>query len=413
VPDFPAPDDLVEVKVDAVVAGGDGLARAPDGRVVFVPGALPGETVRVTYTDQKVSFARGRIVEIVEASPDRVAPPCPKVAAGCGGCTWQHVTPAAQRRLKAMIVQDALRRIGHIDIEVGLGPELAPFGYRTTINAGVVADRAGLRHYRSHDVVAIIGCLIAHPALRPLIDHGRYPGCRSLTLRAAATTGDRMVAAEPSAAEVLVPPGTMVVGANRLGSADEGAIHETVAGVRFRISARSFFQTRIDGAEALVAMVGDIADEVLGPPGRVLVDLYGGVGLFGATLGRRASAVELVEGNESAVADAVINLAGAGVRGNVVKADVARWRPCRADVVVADPPRTGLGAAAVDRIAATEATTVALVSCDAASLGRDAALLTKHGYQLRRATLVDLFPHTPHVEVVSWFSRHPSPGATP
>jgi 23S rRNA (uracil1939-C5)-methyltransferase len=396
---------ILEVTVDAVVAGGDGLARDSGGRVVFVPGALPGETVRVALVEEKASFARSRLVEVVTPSPDRMPPPCPKVAAGCGGCTWQHVRPTAQRRLKASIVQDALRRLGHVDIEVGDGPELAPFGYRTTFNCGVVGDRAGLRKHHSHQVVAIIGCLIAHPAVRPLIDHGRYPGCRALTLRAAATCGDRMVAAEPTAAEVLAPPGTMVVGPMRLGPGDEGAIYERVAGVRFRVSARSFFQSRIDGAEALVKLVGDIVGPALEAPGSVLADLYAGVGLFSATVGQRASAVELVEGNEAAVADAEVNLAHAGVRGTVVKTDVSRWRPSPVNAVVADPPRTGLGSAAVDRIAATGASRLALVSCDAASLGRDTALLAAKGYVLVEATLVDLFPHTPHVEVVSRFDR--------
>ena len=112
------------LEITSVVAGGDGLGRDASGRVTFVPGALPGETVRVELHQQKKDFARGRVVDVVVPSPDRAAPPCPFVAAGCGGCDWQHVQPGAQRRLKAAVVADALRRQARIDVVVDEGPVL-------------------------------------------------------------------------------------------------------------------------------------------------------------------------------------------------------------------------------------------------------------------------------------------------
>ena len=133
-----------------------------------------------------------------------------------------------------------------------------------------------------------------------------------------------------------------------------------------------------------------------------LVDLYGGVGLFAGALGP-VHHVTLVESGASSVADARVNLADRDVR--LLKSDVARWRPARADVVVADPPRIGLGATGVAAVAATHAPRLALVSCDPAAMGRDAKLLVAAGYVLRSSTLVDLFPHTSHVEVVSRFDR--------
>jgi tRNA/tmRNA/rRNA uracil-C5-methylase (TrmA/RlmC/RlmD family) len=149
-----------------------------------------------------------------------------------------------------------------------------------------------------------------------------------------------------------------------------------------------------------VATVATAAGEVA--DGARLVDLYGGVGLFAATVGRGAN-VELVEASASSAADARVNLRDRGAR--VVRSDVARWRARPADVVVADPPRAGLGPDGVRAVRATRAPRLVLVSCDAGALGRDAGLLAGAGYRLVASTVVDAFPHTPHVEVVSRFDR--------
>jgi 23S rRNA (uracil1939-C5)-methyltransferase len=170
-----------------------------------------------------------------------------------------------------------------------------------------------------------------------------------------------------------------------------------VAGHRFRVSARSFFQARPDGAAALVDLVGRaLAGAGDGP----LVDLYGGVGLFAATVGR-GRRVTVVERAASAVADARVNVPG----GRVLLLDVDQWRPSHAAAVVADPSRHGLGKRGVAAVDASGATHLALVSCDPASFGRDARLLGAAGFAHEGSTLVDLFPHTPHVEVVTRFVR--------
>jgi 23S rRNA (uracil1939-C5)-methyltransferase len=176
-----------------------------------------------------------------------------------------------------------------------------------------------------------------------------------------------------------------------------------VAGRRWRISAESFFQGRPDGAEALVdAVVAALGDALV--DGATVADLYSGVGLFAGVLGERTGGrVVAVESNRSAVADARINLADLG-GARIVRSDVRRWRPSAADVVVADPSRHGLGAEVAARIGATGARALALVSCDPGALGRDAGLLAAAGWRLRSVGLVDLFPHTAHVEVVTgWF----------
>lgn len=387
--------DHVTLDITAIVAGGDGLARDGDGRVVFVGGALPGERVEAAILQRRKDFARATALEVLVASDHRVGPPCPFVAAGCGGCDWQHIAPAGQRQLKAEIVRDALRRQAHLEIEVALGPDLPAAGYRTTLRGDAIDGRFGFRHRGSHDVVPVGPCLVAHPLLDALVTDGRFPD-GEVILRAGARTGERLVVVRGDRDAVSVPDGVRVVTQAELGSGTRAWYHEELAGRRWRVSARSFFQARPDGAEALVDAV---RTALAGASSGHVVDLYGGVGLFAGTVD--AGKVTLVESVASSVADAKVNLRDRDVR--TVKVDVARWHATRADAVVADPPRSGLAAAGVAAVAATHARRVALVSCDPAALGRDAKLLGQAGYRLVSSTLVDLFPHTSHVEVVSRF----------
>ncbi len=392
----------IELTPTAVAAGGDAVARDADGRVVFVHGALPGERVVVQIHEERASYARGAIVAVLEPSPSRRAPPCPYAAGGCGGCGWQHVAPPTQRDQRRDLVVEALTRIGGLeDPAVDPGVALGTERYRTTVRCGVVAGRAGYRRRRSHDVLPVDDCLVAHPLVAELVAEGRFGSATEVTLRAGARTGERMVVAHPTAAGVRAPDGTIVVGTDELRRGRRAWYHEQAAGRSWRISASSFFQARPDGAERLVAEVTS-ALERLAPDAVTLVDLCSGVGLFAGTVGadRRVTAVER---HRPAVADGRHNLAGIDVRH--VRAGFESWRPAAADVVVADPTRAGLGRIGVDAVAATGAGLVVLVSCDAAALGRDTSLLGAAGYAFEGATLVDLFPHTAHVEVVSRFVR--------
>jgi len=363
-----------------------------------VTGALPGELVSVALDEERTRYARGHVVEVEEPSPARVEPPCEYVAQGCGGCTWQHIDAAAQRSLKVDIVRDALARLGHVDEpSVDPGPDLPATHHRTTVRMAVVDGRAAFRRRHSHDALAVEQCLVAHPLLNDIIAAGRFPGAEEVTMRCGVSTGDRLAIVAPSATGSSVPDGVVLVGTDELQAGHRAWIHEEVAGVRFRISARSFFQARPDGAAALVAAV---AAAIAGAPDGLFVDAYGGVGLFSATVGS-GRPVSLVEWSASAVADAKVNVPDA----KILRLDVARWRPSPAAVVVADPARTGLGRKAAAALAGTGASHLALVSCDPASLGRDTALLAGHGFEHDGSTLVDLFPHTPHAEVVTRFIR--------
>ena len=389
----------MNVDVVGLAVGGDGIGRAADGRVVFVPGALPGESVRIEITEERKSLLRGAIVEVLTASADRQVPWCPHVADGCGGCGWQHVRPQAQPELKRAIVVEALRRTAKLDAEfadqvVRIGRELPDRGHRTTVRAAVAPDgQVGMRAYHSDRIVSIGSCGVAHPSLDKIVwSMEVLPGVAEVEVRVAAATGERtirFVADDEDGRTVTSPP---------------GVLYETIAGARLRVSPGSFFQTSAVGADALVEAV----DAAVGPaqPGQTFVDLYGGVGLFAATVGERFDAVTLVELAPSSCSDARFNLSGRG-RAEVVQRDVARWRPTRrpgpAPVVVADPARRGLDRAGVDTIAACRPAKVVLVSCDVGAYARDVRLLIDAGFELTQAVCIDLFPNTPHVEVVSTF----------
>lgn len=408
----PVTSFVADLRITGAAVGGDGVAREPSGRVVFVEGALPGELVSARVVDQRRDHARAVVTGVTEPAPARVEPPCPFVAAGCGGCGWQHVEIAAQRSLKADIVADALHRLGGVgEPVVSPGTQLPAAGYRTTLRGAADGDgRFALREHHSHALVPVPGCHVAHPLVVEVLAEGRFPPGAEVTVRAGARTGERLVVVDAVEDDdvdddvdgdaVTVPDGVRVVTGAELAAGKRAWLHEEIAGVRLRVSARSFFQAGPEGAEALVAAVseavGDVAD------GARFADQYGGVGLFAATVGRRAR-IELVEASASSAADARVNLRE--LSGRAVRSDVARWRPRRMDVVVADPPRVGLGRTGVRAVAAARAPRVVLVSCDAGALGRDVRLLRGAGYDLESSTLVDVFPQTPHVEVVSTFVR--------
>lgn len=383
------------VRVEKMAAGGDAIAHLADGRVVFVDGALPGETVRVAITTNKRDFAKGVAVEVVQSSPHRVVPPCPEVANGCGGCGWQHAAPGAQLQWKADVVADALRRTAKLpDADIRVGGSVGAWGYRTSMRLAATPDgRVGLRAGSSHRVVALDSCMVAHPSLAALLPAARLAGGEELSVRASVATGaatawssSGSVRFEGSATHVAIGP--------------EAVLFEDVAGVRLRVTATSFFQSGPAAAELLVATVRDMCGEALRDLRGPLLDAYGGIGTFAATLGVEEALV--VESSASSCADAAVNL---GERGTVHRTPFEEWTPQPVELAVVDPARAGLGRAATDVLAATGAPVVVLVSCDPVSLARDTTLLAAHGYRHAGSTVLDLFPHTPHVEVVTRFER--------
>lgn len=385
------------VTIDGVAVGGGVVGRLADGRVCFVDGALVGETVELAITKDSGRHVRARVVDVIEASAHRVVPPCRHVERGCGGCDLQIASLDEQIRMKVAAIGDAWQRIGRLPRPEVTVRRLPAEAYRTTIRVGVTTTgEVGFRAVSSNRLVDVDSCFVAHPLVDEIVHSGRFVG-DEVMIRVGARTGERMAVVSPTAVGSSVSDGVQLVGAD---DARQAWIHEEVAGRRFRISARSFFQTRPDGAEALVDEVRTAVDR-FGPNPKRLVDLGAGVGLFAGTV--PAGGIVAVERSRSSVADARVNLADLGAE--VVGSSIESWRPTPADVVVADPSRQGMGRIGIDRIAATGARLVVLVSCDAGSGGRDAGLLIGAGYRCETVALVDLFPHTHHVEVVSTFVR--------
>lgn len=364
---------------------------------MLVSGALPGELVDVEVLEEHPRRLMARVAEVVERSPARVEPPCPHVAGGCGGCDWQHVDPAAAMALRVDILEDAARHVGRIEVPpIVAAPASGLSGARTTVRLARGSRRMGFRRHRSNEVIDIDRCLVAHRLVDDLIAELEPGRAEELTLRVGAATGERLVLASPTADGVVAPSDVLVVGEDELRAGRRAWIHDEVAGRRWRISARSFFQSGPAAAEGLVHAVGRAAEGA----GERLVDLYAGVGLFAGTIGAERRTVA-VERSPDSVADARVNLPGA----RVVRIDVRKFRATPADLVIADPARSGLGKEAVEVVDAIGASRVVLVSCDAAAFARDLAALIARGYRAVSVELVDAFPGTAHVEAVTRLER--------
>jgi 23S rRNA (uracil1939-C5)-methyltransferase len=410
----------LEVELDRIATGGAALGRSPDGKVVFVAGGLPGERVRASVVADHRTRVEADLLSVIDAAPGRRVPPCQHVEAGCGGCDWQHAEPDLQRELRRAIVVDCLTRLAQLDdVDVRLGPTLDPTGYRTTVRAAVLDGKAGFRAGRSHDVIPVDSCLVAHPLVDQVIADGRFGDASEVTIRAGANTGERLAIVTPTAEGVVVPDDVVVVGDDELRAGRNVRYHEEITGRRLRVSARSFFQCRPDGAEVLLDLV---AAALVGSDGALstdsaeamtVLDAYCGVGLFGVGLaaadGPLAASGSIrvfgVESNRGAVDDAIANYKANGVTGSVARVNMERWRPETVTAVIADPARSGLGKKVSAKLAATGAEVIVLVSCDPASLARDAKDLAGLGYDLHHVTVVDLFGNTSHVETVSRLVR--------
>jgi tRNA/tmRNA/rRNA uracil-C5-methylase (TrmA/RlmC/RlmD family) len=393
--------DLVDVTVGPPAHGGHCVARigGPHGQVVFVRHALPGERVTVAVTERHRGYLRGDAIAIHEAAADRVSPPCPYAhPGGCGGCDLQHVADTAQLAWKAAVVREQLARPGGMTPEeiddLGVRVERLPggtLGWRSRIRYAVdAAGRPGLLQHRSHQVVPIQRCRIAHPVLQELdVTRRRWPGEDAVEV-VASTGGD--ISVVTGGGDVCSGPAEVV---------------ELAAGRRWRVAVGDFWQVHPAAADTLVAAVLDLLEPA---PGEVGWDLYGGSGLFAAALaGRTGARVTVVESAAGGVAAARANLAdlrGIEVVPARVEAALARRRITGpVDVVVLDPPRTGAGARVVDGIVAAGPRAVAYVACDPAALARDVAAFAGRGYRLEELRAFDLFPMTHHVECVALLVR--------
>jgi tRNA/tmRNA/rRNA uracil-C5-methylase (TrmA/RlmC/RlmD family) len=425
----PEAGDLLELSVGEVVHGGWCVSRQDDTAwVIFVRHALPGERVRARITQATARFARADAVEILTPSPDRVPPPCRYARpGGCGGCDWQHASLPAQRAMKAAVVSQQLARIAGLDRQVEV-EELAGtsdgLGWRTVVTFAVGRDgTAGLRRHRSHEVIGIDSCLIAHPLVTGAgVTGSRWPGAASVEVCVSPQAGERAVLVAGPA----IRPGTeglpqvdadAVLVSGRSGRVTavrgRGYLTQHAAGHAWRVSAGGFWQVHPAAADVLGQAVLAALDA---RPGETALDLYCGAGLFAGLLAEAVGpdgTVIGIEQDQAAVRDARHNLRDwpwARVhRGDV--ADVLRRSGMQgASVAVLDPPRTGAARPVIDALCDDDGSQsalrrVAYVSCDPATLARDLRLLLDRGWRLSALRAFDAFPMTHHVECLAILSR--------
>ena len=468
--------NTITVTLTSIAHGGEAIGHHA-GKIVFVPYAIPGETVQAEIVEEKQRWARARLVRVVKASSDRTLPPCPYFGPGqCSGCQWQHIAYGRQLEFKAEVVADQLRRLGGIAeppvLEpIALADEAGLLEYRYRNHAQLVADatdrlgylrdgvgqgaarsemrRQGVRApgQPAHDVIAVDECLLLHPLLdemhsallagiaeaeavddRPEEDSTAASALpviiRRINLRAGVNTGQRLLAFETVGDRA---PGFLVeelpvrcVVRRRDGSVEgligDPWIEEEVAGRTFRISANSFFPSNTVAAEVMV----DLAAEMLAPQGHeTLLDGYCGVGLFGLSLAGQVGQVIAIEEAEAACDDfawngrdldnvtlhegtveEVLAALADGLASDALTSSSGRER---IDLALIDPPRSGAGLEVVQQLARLGVPKLLYISCDPATLARDAKLLIAAGYTLEQVQPIDMFPQTFRVESLALF----------
>ena len=434
----PSPREPVssEVRIEKLVPGGNGLARV-GAQVVFVKGGLPEERLRVLIGEKRRGVHYGEILQILDPSRDRVVPPC-SIYGQCGGCQLQHVSYEGQRQQKRAILTDALQRIGKIEIpEIEhVAPSPHPFGYRSTLRfvvfKGAKNFQLGFYQAETRNAVEAKACLLIPEPIQLLVSMvaKRLASLSSLPMylehvefRVSTTSTDVLIIFHGSykKAERVKTfleqfqklPGVIGCIAERSGPKTGRALSTSlVVGQDFvterfheltvHIGFRSFTQTNWPVYEAIGQKLRDWIGE---PQGLRVLELYAGTGVLGMTLAQNGAHVTLVEPNSFALADA---------RKSVALSHVSRCRfkqqtgetflPCvkneEYDVILVDPPRTGLSPHVTQELGRIRAPRVMYISCDVATLARDLSRLVNYGYRVVRMQPFDMFPQTAHIETL-------------
>lgn len=401
-----------------VAFGGEALGRL-DGKVVFVPYALPGEEVLLDLVEQRRDFARGEVARVLRRSEQRAAPPCPYFGR-CGGCQWQHASYPAQLEIKRQIVVQQLARIGRFpDADDLVRPTigmLSPWEYRNQVrfSFGRRFGELGFTRWRSHRLLRIDHCYLAHPRINGVLYQlqGRLAGERlhQVVVRVGANTGDLLIAPR---LPIEDPP------------SGQSHLEEELLGRRFRIAAPSFFQVNTrrerrplpaghrpgdwlpplpaDGLSMAELLALLVLDGVAPQGDELVIDAYAGVGTFGVLLAPRVRRVIAVEESPVAVQDARHNtrdLPNVEVRAGKAE-DLLPQLDVRPDAVVLDPARVGCAPPVLAALIAARPRRIVYVSCDPATLARDLRVLGDGGFRLERVQPLDMFPQTYHVESVA------------
>lgn len=423
-------NQIIPLHIDAIVSDGNGIGRH-EGKAVFVPATAVDDVLQVQVVKDTKNLAYGRIHQVVTPGPGRTPSDCP-ISGVCGGCSFRHLTYAAELAAKRGFVQDALRRIGHIEYEV---PPVLPSPlqnrYRNKAQYPVAAGPDGSFVYgfyaaRSHRIVPCADCLLQPPLLNQIAartaqllaasgvtayDEAAHSGLvRHIYLRMGGHSGqvmlclvltaphlpgaqvlvDTLTAEFPAIATVLLNVNraktNVILGGETTALYGDGYIEDTLCGVPLTLGPHSFSQVNTPGAEQLFGLAREYAAL---QDGEVLLDLYCGAGVIGLSMAAGAGQLIGVETVPQAV-EAARRLAEEGTR---------------PDVIVADPPRKGCDEATLAAMLHMAPARIVMVSCNPATLARDLATLLRGGYHIARLQPVDLFPRTKHVECVVLLSK--------
>ncbi len=445
--------EFVQLEIERLTSEGEGVAR-DQGFTVFVPGALPGDQVEAKVISTKPKYGRALPNRIIKAAKERVAPLCP-VYDTCGACQLQHLAYDAQLEHKRQWVVDALERIGKLTgvIVHPTLPMQEPWRYRNKAQfpVGLLAERivAGCYRQRTHQVVDIDDCLIQHPisarvlqAVRELARaHGlsiydeqtgtgllrhvlvkvgfRTQEALAVLVTTAAPFPRREQLAEELMRQVPELVGVVqninnrhtnvILGDKTIALAGRDYLMDQLAGLKFRISARSFYQVNPLQTEVLYQKVLDHAALT----GReTVIDAYCGIGTISLFLARQAKQVIGIEIVEAAIVDAKRNAALNDIdNAKFIVGQAETMMPrlyeegLRPDVIVVDPPRAGCAEPLLEAIVKMHPQRVVYVSCNPTTLARDLAYLSHNGFAVQEVQPVDMFPHTGHVETVVLMSR--------
>lgn len=414
----------VRVRIDAIAAGGEGVGRLEDGRVIFVHRTAPGDLAEVQPVQEQKRWARGRLLRVVEPSPERREAPCPHYAR-CGGCTLEHLGYEAQLRAKAGIVRDALARIGGLEVTaLPVTPSPLEFRYRNRVSfalrrLGRGSVVAGFHELGRPDRIVDIGaaCLLPEPPIADVWgrlreawgpDARRLPSGERLRLTLRATAAgevallveggyapgepDELIAEVEGLAAVWHRPGAAP--AEWLAGAP--GLAETWGDESLELGGTAFLQVNRSAAALLEAHV---LERIGDPDGLGIVDAYCGVGLHARRLARAGAHVVGIESDVSAVEAAwAAGVEGATYEAGAVEDLLSGHLP--ADVVILNPPRAGVAPQVADALLAAPPARIVYVSCDPATLARDLRRLAP-GFRLADVHCFDLFPQTAHVETVA------------
>ena len=380
----------ITVELTGFALQGDALGHV-DGKTVSASFGIPGETVRIDIREDTPQSVAGDVVEVVNASPDRVTPRCPHFGE-CGGCQLQHIAYERQLDLKRNVVVERMARIGNLLDPPVLAalPAPDPWHYRNHARFSVTRDgQAGFTYRNSRKFIPIDECFIVHPwinqARRAL--EAAAAGSHQLAVRYGVYSGDHLI--QPA----MDSDGTGYETGQR-------EYTERLYGVPFRVAASSFFQVNTPQAERMVDLVREGLD-LRGTD--VVVDAYAGVGTFAVLLAPFVRKIIAIEESHSAIVDAQSNTNGAShIELVEAKTEIALGEIAEAvDSVILDPPRAGCDERVLDALARLQPRRISYVSCDPETQARDLHALTLRGFRLLSLQPVDMFPQTHHIEAVA------------